>query len=281
VNSTRTTPQPAVAASRQRPSHILIITDDATELADVEELLRRQLFKVSRAAGWQGYHRAHASTPDLILVDRAMRKMDGFMLGRLLKQSMGTCDIPCIFLLETSQKGENLEAFAVGAVDCLTKPFYPEELLARISVHLRTAISSRRSAATATPSSHITALRDDILLRNALGVIQTDPDIPHSVRDLAKRVGTNERRLSNVFKSKMGFSTHKFLLARKIEVARHLLANTGMPIHEVAQHVGFHSVCNFTVAFRRDTGVTPSLFRNSRGHSQDASAALPWAQSFA
>lgn len=251
--------KPKSRARNHRSSHVLIVTDHQRDLGAIAELLCTQLFKVTFASGWPAYYRAQACAPDLILIDGDMQEMDGFMTGRLFKQSPATRAIPVIFLAKQGHGRKNLEAFAFGAVDCITKPFYPEELLARISVHLRLAFSMRRLPAIAGTES--ATPWDDILLRNALDIIQSDIGSLHVVRDLAQRIGTHERRLSTIFRSKTGMSAHKFIQESKMDIACRLLANTGMPIHHVAEHVGFHSVCNFTVAFRRRQGVTPTTYR--------------------
>ncbi|WP_217906596.1 response regulator transcription factor [Bordetella genomosp. 11] len=247
----------ALPATHRRPCHILIVSDDAINLRATTDFLRNQLFRVTLASGWQGYYHAQAWRPDIILVDGAMHDMDPFMMGRLLMQTPDTQSIPLIFLLDQERQTASREAFSLGAIDCLTKPVYPEELLARISVHLRRTPSRDT---TSTQRSH-TPAAEELLLRNALNAIAADVGSIHTVRQLARQVGTNERKLSALFKSRMGKSAHKVIFGQKMETARRLLSQTGMPVREVANHVGFRSVCNFSVAFHRDQGITPSGYR--------------------
>ncbi|ANN76754.1 hypothetical protein BAU07_06190 [Bordetella flabilis] len=241
----------------RRPSHVLVVSDDPQMLRATVDFLRSQLFRVTLASGWQGYYHAQAWHPDIILLDAAMRGMDSFMMGRLLMQAPDTSAIPLIFLLDEARQSTSSEAFALGAVDCITKPLYPEELLARISVHLR----NRQGRVIDAGSAGHAAAGDDHLLRNALAAIAHDVGAIHTVRQLAREVGTNERKLSALFKAKMGKSAHKVIFGQKMETARRLLAETGMPVRDVANHVGFRSVCNFSVAFHRDQGITPSAYR--------------------
>jgi transcriptional regulator GlxA family with amidase domain len=223
------------------------------------DFLRSHLFRVTLASGWQGYYHAQAWRPDIILLDGAMHDMDPFMMGRLLMQTPDTQTIPLVFLLDRERQAASQEAFSLGAIDCIAKPVYPEELLARISVHLRSK-PARDADADATPRSR-TPASEGLLLRNALNAIAQDVGSIHTVRQLARQIGTNERKLSALFKSKMGKSAHKVIFGKKMETARRLLAQTGMPVREVANHVGFRSVCNFSVAFHRDQGITPSGYR--------------------
>ncbi|AOB32424.1 hypothetical protein AKI39_19410 [Bordetella sp. H567] len=241
----------------RRPSHVLIVSDDASQLRATTDFLRNQLFRVTLSSGWQGYYHAQAWRPDIILLDGAMHDMDPFMMGRLMMQTPDTQGIPLIFLLDPGSQATSREAFSLGAIDCITKPVYPEELLARISVHLRRMPTRDQDG---TQRSR-TPAAEELLLRNALNAIATDVGSIHTVRQLARQIGTNERKLSALFKSRMGKSAHKVIFTQKMETARRLLAQTGMPVREVANHVGFRSVCNFSVAFHRDQGITPSGYR--------------------
>jgi AraC-like DNA-binding protein len=262
---------PAVLPSAYpRPSHVLIMSDDASQLRATADFLRNQLFRVTLASGWQGYYHAQAWRPDIILLDGAMHDMDPFMMGRLLMQTPDTHAIPLIFLLDPEHQAASREAFSLGAIDCITKPLYPEEVLARLSVHLRRA-GGRETGTTARAHSPAT---EELLLRNALNAIATDVGSIHTVRQLARRVGTNERKLSALFKARMGKSAHKVIFAQKMETARRLLAQTGMPVREVGNHVGFRSVCNFSVAFHRDQGITPSGYRRQARAAGNAGATV-------
>jgi AraC-like DNA-binding protein len=251
-------------ARRQRRSHILIITDDLPALGETVNQLRAQLFRVTVSAGWRGYYRAMALRPDIVLLDRGAGQVDGFMIGRLLKQFAGTADIPLIFLLRDAARGEHVQAFELGAVDCVAVPFFPEELLMRIAVHLRSAKSSPSRSAPAATSLPAPDGGKYALVNLAVDAIDREIETIHTVKDLATRVGTHVRKLTCLFRTTLGMSAHQYLMTRKMEVARRLLSDTAMPVHDVAHHLGFNSVCNFTVAFRRNAGMTPTRFRKQR-----------------
>jgi AraC family transcriptional regulator len=58
-------------------------------------------------------------------------------------------------------------------------------------------------------------------------------------------------------------SPHRFLIRRRIEQARALLAAQTLPIAEIARSVGFRTQSHFTTTFRRETGITPSVYRSA------------------
>jgi AraC family transcriptional regulator len=78
-----------------------------------------------------------------------------------------------------------------------------------------------------------------------------------SVKRLAGLVGLSEFHFSRAFKAALGDSPYRYLLRRRLEVAKHLLLSTKMSLAEVALEVGFSSQAHFTSTFKRLLGVTP------------------------
>src|SRR5690606_30278595 len=77
-----------------------------------------------------------AKQPDLVLLDMMMPGMDGFELLAALQERPSMKQVPAIFLTAAQDRDLLLRAFDAGAVDYVTKPFMPEELLARVRAHL-------------------------------------------------------------------------------------------------------------------------------------------------
>src|SRR5690554_4745195 len=120
------------------PPHLLIIDDRVDELRLLIELVRSQNYRLSIAFdGAQGYHRAQALQPDLILLDVHMPVLNGFNASRLLKSDPATAHIPIIFLTSAKDLDDRLEGLTTGGVDYIIKPFERDEVLARINIHLQ------------------------------------------------------------------------------------------------------------------------------------------------
>ncbi|MGD9018188.1 MAG: SpoIIE family protein phosphatase [Desulfobacterales bacterium] len=79
---------------------------------------------------------ARKALPDLILLDIMMPDIDGFEVCRQLKSEAATEAIPIIFLSALSDTTDKVRGFNLGAVDYITKPFQPEEVIARVVTHL-------------------------------------------------------------------------------------------------------------------------------------------------
>ncbi|MBF0449802.1 MAG: response regulator [Candidatus Magnetomorum sp.] len=73
---------------------------------------------------------------DLVLSDLHMKRMNGDDLCRKIRNELGIKDMPIIFLSSNEDRNKILELFKIGATDYLSKPFFKEELLARMYVHL-------------------------------------------------------------------------------------------------------------------------------------------------
>ena len=79
---------------------------------------------------------AKASPPDLILLDIMMPGLTGYEVCEQLKADECTRYIPIIFISALNQVFDKVQAFSIGGVDYVTKPFHPEEVLARVNAHL-------------------------------------------------------------------------------------------------------------------------------------------------
>jgi DNA-binding NarL/FixJ family response regulator len=78
-------------------------------------------------------------TPDVILMDAVMPGMDGFETCRRLKQGKTSAHVPVIFMTGLSETEHVVKAFEAGGVDYVTKPVVPDEIIARMHVHLANA----------------------------------------------------------------------------------------------------------------------------------------------
>ncbi|UGQ46855.1 response regulator [Massilia endophytica] len=117
--------------------NILIVDDSAFEQRMLVDLLSELPYRVAVAFnGHQAYRLATEQQPDLILLDVRMPDMDGYTCCRLLKANPLTRDIPVIFLSGADAAEVRLKGSALGAADCVSKPFVPGELAARIHAQL-------------------------------------------------------------------------------------------------------------------------------------------------
>jgi signal transduction histidine kinase len=117
---------------------ILIVDDTPTNLDVISQALEDAGFDVAIATGGdRALQQVEREMPDLILLDVMMPGIDGFETCRRLKANPTTCDIPVLFMTALSDIDSKLQAWNVGGVDYITKPFQEQEVLARVKTHLQ------------------------------------------------------------------------------------------------------------------------------------------------
>jgi signal transduction histidine kinase len=117
---------------------ILIVDDNPTNLGVIADYLERRGFEIMIArSGNDALEKVERLRPDLILLDIVMPGIDGFETCRQLKATDLTRDIPVIFMTALVEAEHKVKGFEVGAVDYVTKPVQQEEVLARVTTHLR------------------------------------------------------------------------------------------------------------------------------------------------
>ena len=119
-------------------NNILIVDDVLDNLDLLSRILTRRGYKVrSVERGVKAIEIAQTGWADLILLDINMPGMDGYEVCRRLKADERTSSIPVIFLSALDRILDKVDAFSVGGVDYITKPFQIKEVLARVKTHLQ------------------------------------------------------------------------------------------------------------------------------------------------
>jgi len=116
---------------------VLVVDDNSSNVQVLGQLLDGAGYNVVPAAsGAQAIERAALRKPDLVLLDMIMPNMDGVEVSRRLRELPGLSDLPIIFVTGAAGQDYVAKAFAMGAVDYITKPFVAQELLARVHTHV-------------------------------------------------------------------------------------------------------------------------------------------------
>jgi sigma-B regulation protein RsbU (phosphoserine phosphatase) len=122
---------------------ILAVDDDPVSLKVLERSLQNEGYGVLTAsAGPAARKLASEEQPDLIVLDIMMPEEDGFQVMEKLKKDSRTASIPVIFLTGRDELDTKLQGFDLGAVDFITKPFYGQEMLARVRLHLKLSLAT-------------------------------------------------------------------------------------------------------------------------------------------
>jgi len=122
----------------QQQGTLLIVDDTPANVSVLFDFLTEAGFKILVAQdGKRGIQKAQYAQPDLILLDVMMPGMDGFEACQILKSQKTTQHIPVIFMTALADTVDKVKGFNLGAADYITKPIQQEEVLARVSTHLK------------------------------------------------------------------------------------------------------------------------------------------------
>lgn len=177
--------------------HILLVDDDVQNSLLLKRFLEVEGYLVTYASNgataWEMYKQLH---PDLILLDVNMPAMDGFELAQRIRQT--DSKVFLFFLTDRTEKADRLKGFQLKGNDYIPKPFYPEELIARIDERFenrkvnvqcqytigKTLFDSKNSIVTFNGMTrNLTARQTDILalLARSAGVLVSRDEILKSV----------------------------------------------------------------------------------------------------
>ena len=122
----------------EEPGRILLVDDDAANLDVLRATLGGSSYRVFVArSGEEALKVARGAKPLIVLLDVVMPGIDGYETCRRLKDDPETRDAAVIFLSALSDPKDKVQGFEAGAVDFITKPVQPEEVIARVNTHLR------------------------------------------------------------------------------------------------------------------------------------------------
>ncbi len=119
---------------------VLVVYDAIDSIHMLNDVLEESHFTVLVALeGAQALTITKNIRPDIILLDAIMPNMDGFETCRQLKLNPQLADVPIIFMTGLSDTEHVVMGLNAGGVDYVTKPINPDELIARMRVHLANA----------------------------------------------------------------------------------------------------------------------------------------------
>jgi CheY-like chemotaxis protein len=128
-------------------ARILIVDDDAWILKMVSTVLDKRGYTIDTASdGAEALERVAAESPDLVITDVMMPRMDGWTFIRNLRSRPDTAFTPVIFLTALGSDEDRIRGFRLGADDYLPKPFRFEELDLRVQNALRRAGRAQQEA---------------------------------------------------------------------------------------------------------------------------------------
>jgi DNA-binding NarL/FixJ family response regulator len=179
-------------SEQARPRDIVLVVDDSPDnlgmlTTAIEEAGMTVLVAMD---GDSALRLVEQITPDIILMDAVMPGMDGFEATRLLKRSQGAGHVPIIFMTGLNETEDVVRGLSAGGVDYVVKPIVPDQLLARIRVHLTNARAQQSARVALDASGRF------LLSSNAAGqVLWATPQARRLLADLFTEASGEELHL--------------------------------------------------------------------------------------
>lgn len=123
---------------------ILIVDDYPENIRFLSSILESKGYQTRKAtSGMAALKAVETTPPNLILLDIRMPQMNGYQVCQHLKNNPQTAHIPVIFLSAADEITDKVEAFRVGGMDYVTKPFHVEEVLVRVQNQLNIVMAQQ------------------------------------------------------------------------------------------------------------------------------------------
>ena len=197
-----------------------------------------------------------------------MPGVDGYELCRRLRANINTALVPIVVLTALDDSHTELSLLEV-ADDFLTKPFdmqHLEKRMANLIVKSRTRVRRQVQQDIVTPDEPAPAVGpDEAFLSKVTAQIEasiSDPDL--NVSELCTRCGTSEKQLYRRLKQITGLTAVEFIRSIRLKKAAMYLSQGQLTVSEVMYMVGFSNHSYFTKCFKKEYGVVPKEYRESR-----------------
>jgi len=243
---------------------ILLVEDNEDFRFYLKDNLRENYMVIEAANGKEGWQKALAHHPQLIVSDISMPEVNGIDMVNKLKADRRTSHIPVILLTALADQQQQIKGLETGANDYITKPFDFEVLSAKIKslLELKSAMKS-----TYVKQINLTApvvkvdSSDEVLLQEIVLFLEQNLMNPQlSVEVVSKQFGMSRSTLYTKLLQIAGQTPIEYIRSFKLERAALLLQKSNMTIAEVGYQVGFTTPNYFARSFKQKFGMLPSEY---------------------
>lgn len=235
----------------------------------------KSFYRVYEASnGKEGWQKALAYHPQIIVSDISMPFMDGIELCNKVKADKRTSHIPIILLTALTGEEEQIRGLQTGANDYMTKPFNFEILNAKIKNLLvlnRTLKDTYTKQIKVQAPELVIESQADILLNKVMLYLEENLNNPKlSVEDLSKHVGMSRVSLYHKILELTGQSPVEYIRSVKLERAAVLLEKSDLNVAQISYMVGFATPNYFAKSFKSRFNMQPSEYMAAKRKAADS-----------
>jgi signal transduction histidine kinase/DNA-binding NarL/FixJ family response regulator len=243
---------------------LLIVEDNADVRQHIYENFEKEYLIKQAKNGKEGWEKAVALVPDLIMSDVMMPEMDGVELCKKLKTDERTSHIPVILLTARADVEDKIEGLETGADDYITKPFNIKELLSRSKNLIEQRKKLREKyihQIDLEPGEIDVESADERFLKRALEVIEKNMgDCEFDVNNFFPEMNMSRMQLFRKLKALVSQTPSELIRNMRLKRATQLMKQKFGNIAEITYEVGFNNLSYFAKCFKEKFGVLPSEF---------------------
>ena len=237
---------------------ILIVEDEFLIAKDIGDILAEEGYKIINyvATYEDAKHIIETKKPDLVITDISLRQdKDGVDLGHYLVEKD---KIPFIYITSHTDKMMMDRVHETRPYGFIVKPFKSVDVKTTVAVVLNNY--QHRNLDILRTQNEIV---DDIpfIMKRVIQHINTNLDQQIRVGDLAKITKWKPQHFQRLFIRFLGVTPNQYILNRRIEKAKALLAETPLTITNISNDLGFKNPSTFYLKFKKSTNKTPDAYR--------------------
>ena len=249
-----------------KKTKILIVDDDIDVAQYIRSIFATDYIVENRYSAEEALADMEKIAPDIILSDIIMGKMSGYEFCKTLKSDLMFSHIPVILITAKSNLSEQIDGLRLGAVAYVTKPFAPSYLkvLVESQLHNMQTLRKRLGESTDTEALAETVadslseqdhkFMDELYSLMEKRAAEYDLNVATICRDLL----ISQSKFTYKLKELTGETPGSFFRKYKLNKAAQLLHEGKYNVTEIATMVGFSTAAHFSVAFKKQFGVSPS-----------------------
>jgi len=224
-----------VEPEREDQDPVILIVDDEPLALDIAEMsLQRHGYKTATARnGEEGWAKVLDLAPSMVLLDITMPDIDGFEVFERIRSHPATEALPVIFVTARDDLDHKVKGLELGAIDYITKPYNPNELVARVRTTLRLQRLEREARAREREEERRRVVETLLItlshyINNAIAAIQghvaiTPPDNPDMVKVMMRVI----KRQGKVVTTTLD-AIEEMLEELQLETTRYILGDAEM-----------------------------------------------------
>lgn len=249
--------------------NLLIVEDDLEMSRYLSDILSEGYSCSVAPDGMEALKKMKKSKFDIIMSDVMMPNMNGFEFREKVRSNENWVKIPFIMLTARSLDKDKIRGLQLGIDDYITKPFNPDELIARLNNLTSNKFARdnylKENKVFEEEENNFT-VEEEMLHKAEKFVIKNIDETEFTIDKLASFLNCSNRQLERLLKKYSGFTPNGFIREIRLQKAFQILEQRKFStIKEVCYEVGLNNPAYFSVKFKERFGKNPlEVYENSR-----------------